>query len=484
MKSGWTEFESFCVYPPAAGGSYQVDATLVDIFTGDRSVLRAVPVRRTDDVGTFEIAGGPPWDDMPPHERKVFETRLATACKDAGIAPGHLDRPVQFLTLPRVRYIVPEVGSPGHDKEVPDAGPPFVPPFEPSWERLLDGDIVEPPDADNVFGGAALEIVQTVTNLGTGLKVLDVGCAAGLTGEAAKQVDPAIEWIGIDIVPAAVELAQRRLDAAHLVDIDRDPLPYPPGWFDVVVMSQLLEHLYNPWATVRKSLTYLKDGGCLLCGVPHAGHVAILGQLIEGRYPYSRSGPLDISHVRVFTAETLLQLVEHVGCQPTVLTKSLFRMTRRDETLMAGLLDAAQRAGIDPEPFATDGWMVGCTVLARKQHVTVARRSSLVRRAEKSSATGDYTETRRLLELETSLHPQNAFAFIRLAEVLKMQGAVEDAARVLDQCIELHHRYLPAHYELIRTLHQSGRTDRSLDALEHASTLNPKFFLPLQTLFS
>ncbi len=484
MQTEWMEFESFCIYPQTTDDSYQVDATLIDLSSGNRRVLRGVPVRRSGDAGTLRIVCESPWDAMPQEEREFFETRLAIVGKEAGNASLELDRPELILSLPRVRYVVPVVGPPRRDRVIADASPPFLPPFEPSWERALDGDVAEPSDVPMLTEAVNGDIVQMVTSLGNGLKVLDVGCSAGLTGAAVKWLDPEVEWVGVDNVPAAVEKAQHQLDAAYLADIERDSLPYAPGYFDVAVMSQVLEHLYNPWSAATRVVTYLREGGILLCGVPHAGHVAVLTQLLEGRYPYSSSGHLDISHVRLFTAETILQLIEHAGCQPAVLTKLLFRGTSYDEHMMTGLLDAARHAGIDSDCFATDGWTGSFTVVARKQHVTVARASSLVRRAAKLSETGGYAEAQRILTIETSVHSQNALGFVRLANVLKAQGKLDESIKVLELCVQLHECYLPARYELIRVLHEAGRANDALEALEPAMALNTKFFMPLQTLFS
>ena len=484
MQSGRTEIESFIVYSSTETETYRVDAILVDLANGGRSAIRDMPVSRTAGANTWQIIPEPPWDSMPEQEREFFASQLTRASAATGGFLSESGRPAQLLALPRVRYIVPEVGSPGHDKEIHDPSPPFVPPFESNWERLFDGDVAEPVTEPNVFAGVEMEVVRTVMGLGAGLRVLDVGCAAGWTGQAAKQFDPGIEWVGIDIVPAAVDEARKRLDGAHLIDIERDALPFEPGSFDVAVLSQMLEHLQDPWAAAQKVAACLKDGGFMLCSVPHAGHIAVLAQLIEGRYPYNSSGPLDISHFRTFTAETLLQLVERAGCQPAVLTKSLFRMTRHDESLMAGLLDAGREAGLDCDAYSIDGWAVGFTVLARKQHVTVSRRSSLLRRAEKRRESGDIGEAHRMLTLETTLRPENALGFMHLAGILDGQNQVDEAVAALEQCIKLHESYLPARYDLIRALHKTGRTNEAISALEEAAALNPKFFIPLQTLFS
>lgn len=484
MTHQWLEFESFHLYPATGSEPCRVDATFIDVATGSRSTLRKLPVYKPDDGPGMRIIDEPPWDAMPASEREYIESQLDAACFEAGCVVDELDRPETILPLPRVRHIVPEIGKPGQDKEVDNIDHHFVPPFKRDWERLFDGELAEPIDTSVVFRGIEVDAIHTVRALGRGLRVLDVGCSAGVTGEKAKKLDPDLEWIGVDILDTAVDEAKERLDAAHLIDIERDEIPYPEGCFDVAVCSQLLEHLYNPWQAARRIVRHLKDGGVLHCSVPHAGHVAVLAQLLQGRYPLSSSGPLDISHIRTFTAEMILQLVERAGCQPMVLTKSMFRMTRHDDALMAGIIDAARRADMDCEHYVADGWTVGFTVVARKQKVTVADQTALVRRADREKNNGELEESIRLLELEISLHPQNALAYLRLAESMTVAGRHNEAVDVLTKCATLHPSYLTARYDLIRALHDIGDTDRAAAQFEEALKTNVPFYTPLKHLLA
>ncbi len=43
MQSGWMEFESFCVYPPTTNDVFRVNATLLDLVSGRRRVLKRPP---------------------------------------------------------------------------------------------------------------------------------------------------------------------------------------------------------------------------------------------------------------------------------------------------------------------------------------------------------------------------------------------------------------------------------------------------------
>jgi SAM-dependent methyltransferase len=83
-----------------------------------------------------------------------------------------------------------------------------------------------------------------------GKRVLDVGCGRGelVLQSALRGADA---W-GIDYAPAAVEIARRALADApddvrprlHVEAMDVKALAFEDGWFDVVFMMDVVEHLY------------------------------------------------------------------------------------------------------------------------------------------------------------------------------------------------------------------------------------------------
>jgi SAM-dependent methyltransferase len=44
-----------------------------------------------------------------------------------------------------------------------------------------------------------------------------------------------------------------------------EALPFPSGWFRVVVCTEVLEHDRRPWRTVAEAARVLRPGGALLC---------------------------------------------------------------------------------------------------------------------------------------------------------------------------------------------------------------------------
>jgi len=97
----------------------------------------------------------------------------------------------------------------------------------------------------------------SLINLREGEKVLDVGCGTGALSILAKlSVGEAGEVEGIDIAPKMITKAQKKARESNLKISFRaasiDELPYPDGYFDVVVSSMMFHHL--PVDTKKKGL--------------------------------------------------------------------------------------------------------------------------------------------------------------------------------------------------------------------------------------
>ncbi len=99
-----------------------------------------------------------------------------------------------------------------------------------------------------------------------GMRVLDVGCGAGRLAEWFQQ--HGLDYSGVDISQNAVdELRQRgfRVQQANIME----SLPFEEGTFDVVVVFEVLEHLFSPQSCLAEMGRVLKDGGVLLGSVPN-----------------------------------------------------------------------------------------------------------------------------------------------------------------------------------------------------------------------
>lgn len=146
-------------------------------------------------------------------------------------------------------------------------------------------------------------------NIGTGKKVLDIGCRNGvLTKHFA---DGNVVW-GVDIDPVALQEASELLKSKNegnkffVMDLLGDWSELEGEQFDVIVCGEVLEHLYFPEEVVKKVTAHLKPGGIFLGSVPNAFSLINRLRLVMGK---KRGTPLsDPTHINHFAYDDLVKL--------------------------------------------------------------------------------------------------------------------------------------------------------------------------------
>jgi len=164
------------------------------------------------------------------------------------------------------------------------------------------------------FEIANLEIPVILEALPKGLDVLDVGCGSGVHGAELKRIHEH-RVTGVDISEESIRKASSRLAAAHVADITR-PEDYPfasgPG-FDVILFSDILEHIYDPAAVLRSHLKLLKPGGQVVVSLPNVAIWNVRLELLFGRFRYQDTGTLDRTHIRFFNRRSFRELLASCG---------------------------------------------------------------------------------------------------------------------------------------------------------------------------
>src|SRR5438105_6991627 len=143
--------------------------------------------------------------------------------------------------------------------------------------------------------------------------ILELGCGAGGTGALALQRGKAGTYVGIELVEPMAEQARGVLTTVHQGDVEAIELPYAPCTFDALVCSEVLEHLANPEATLKKLIALVKPGGRIYASVPNLAHWRIVLDLLRGRFDYQERGPMDRTHLRWFTPRSFRALFESCG---------------------------------------------------------------------------------------------------------------------------------------------------------------------------
>ena len=95
--------------------------------------------------------------------------------------------------------------------------------------------------------------------------VLDVGCGTGPVIELLSKKYPEKHFVGLDITPAMIEVAQsKKLPNAEFIVGDAENLPFGDGGFDAVLCANSFHHYPNPGAFLREAHRVLRPGGKLI----------------------------------------------------------------------------------------------------------------------------------------------------------------------------------------------------------------------------
>lgn len=146
-----------------------------------------------------------------------------------------------------------------------------------------------------------------------GLRVLDLGCGGGYNGALLKRAG-AREVVGVELHAGTAAQARKRLDAVvqgDLAHLDLAQLGDEP--FDVILASDVLEHLAEPEAVLARALTRLRPGGAVVVSLPNVAHVVVFANLLMKRWPRRSSGIFDRTHLRFFAKRDMVRLLEGAG---------------------------------------------------------------------------------------------------------------------------------------------------------------------------
>jgi SAM-dependent methyltransferase len=154
------------------------------------------------------------------------------------------------------------------------------------------------------------EILEHVPRTAT--RVLDLGCATGTTGAALKQRQ-AVHVTGIEIEPEYAQEARHHLDHVITGDVATQALD---GTYDALIAADILEHLQDPWTTLRRYAQYLTPGATAVISLPNVNHWSTYAYLLRGTWPRKPEGIFDATHLRWFTLKDAKGLLQQAGLQP------------------------------------------------------------------------------------------------------------------------------------------------------------------------
>jgi 2-polyprenyl-3-methyl-5-hydroxy-6-metoxy-1,4-benzoquinol methylase len=169
------------------------------------------------------------------------------------------------------------------------------------WHTTGAGNGVSGEKLTEVFAG----LVQKLEGVRT---ICDLGCGNGHI--AGRLASLGYEVTGIDASPSGIRIAQRAYPSVNFIEatVDRvETIGLPT--FDMVLSSDVIEHLYRPSDLLEAARQLIKPGGHILLGTPYHGYLKNLALAVTNRMDSHFSVLHDGGHIKFFSVKTLSQLM-------------------------------------------------------------------------------------------------------------------------------------------------------------------------------
>jgi 2-polyprenyl-3-methyl-5-hydroxy-6-metoxy-1,4-benzoquinol methylase len=167
---------------------------------------------------------------------------------------------------------------------------------------------------DGYFDGTRYDFIRLLPENKQG-RILEIGCGFGETGTQALKDMKCAAYIGVELSDRAAKIASHKLTKVLHGNIETMTLDFEPQSFDVLIMSEVLEHLVDPWATLRRLHPFIKTGGKVLASSPNMSHHSVIRRLLRGDWTLADSGVMDRTHLRWFTPKSYASMFQDTGFQ-------------------------------------------------------------------------------------------------------------------------------------------------------------------------
>lgn len=116
-----------------------------------------------------------------------------------------------------------------------------------------------------------LNVAQGIGRLPSSTRLLDIGCGNGYLLEKIARLNPEVKLFGLDFSEKLLKNAKKRLGGkVKLVRANALALPFAGEEFDIVIISEVIEHLEDPTGGLIEANRVLKRGGRLVLTFPNA----------------------------------------------------------------------------------------------------------------------------------------------------------------------------------------------------------------------
>jgi len=168
-------------------------------------------------------------------------------------------------------------------------------------------------------GRGIADVVLGVIARQPGVKTIcDLGCGNGyLAGELGKR---GFSVLGVDASDTYLEFARQRNSSERvsfmkgLISLEfarQLRASHPP--FDLVVSSDVIEHIYDPLEFLKTAFAILRPGGAAVIGTPYHGYLKNIAISVTGKWDAHHGVHWHGGHIKFFSVPSLTRLLVQAG---------------------------------------------------------------------------------------------------------------------------------------------------------------------------
>jgi 2-polyprenyl-3-methyl-5-hydroxy-6-metoxy-1,4-benzoquinol methylase len=172
------------------------------------------------------------------------------------------------------------------------------------------GWVEEAPGSSNYINPAIVAVARRI-----GAKTaLDAGCGNGALSGALAEAG--LDVLGVDADGKGVEIATRRYPGARF---EVGVFGGPPARTDqdLVVSTEVVEHLYSPHELSQYCFAALKPGGVIAISTPYHGYLKNLALALTNAWDKHHTADWHGGHIKFWSRKTLGKLLEDAGFEVT-----------------------------------------------------------------------------------------------------------------------------------------------------------------------
>ena len=166
-----------------------------------------------------------------------------------------------------------------------------------------------PDKSPNYFSNVRIDLIDFLGQK-QNLKVLEIGAGYGETLFYLKEKGIAIETIGIELFEDKANKSNyKNIDRYIFGNINEIELTEYIDYFDLILLPDVLEHIFDPEITLDKMHALLKQDGNMVVSLPNIRHYSAFVKIyLKGNFQYEEDGLFDYTHVRFYCKKNMEDL--------------------------------------------------------------------------------------------------------------------------------------------------------------------------------